>query len=66
MFSNIFRVKGLREKTKLVNVINNILLGPMKAQNRNKLEVEKQADELLKRVGLFERKYTYPRELSGG
>jgi polar amino acid transport system ATP-binding protein len=49
-----------------MNVINNILLGPTKAQNRNKEEAEKQADELLKRVGLFNRKYAYPRELSGG
>lgn len=49
-----------------LNVINNILLGPVKAQNRKKEEVEKQADELLTRVGLFNRKYAYPRELSGG
>lgn len=49
-----------------MNVINNILLGPTKAQNRNKEDVEKEADELLKRVGLFNRKYAYPRELSGG
>lgn len=49
-----------------MNVINNILLGPMKAQNRDKAEVEKQADELLERVGLKDRKYAYPRELSGG
>lgn len=49
-----------------LNVINNILLGPIKSQNRKKEEVEKQADELLKRVGLFNRKFSYPRELSGG
>ena len=49
-----------------LNVINNILLGPIKAQNRKKEEVENQADELLKRVGLYNRKYSYPRELSGG
>ena len=49
-----------------MNVINNILLGPTKAQKREKEEVEEQADELLKRVGLFERKVAYPRELSGG
>ena len=29
-------------------------------------EAEKQADELLKRVGLYDRKNAYPRELSGG
>ena len=49
-----------------LNVINNILLGPMKAQNRKKEEVENQADELLNRVGLYNRKFAYPRELSGG
>lgn len=49
-----------------LSVIDNILLGPMKVQKRTRAEVEKQADELLKRVGLFERKNAYPRELSGG
>ncbi|GAA0083967.1 amino acid ABC transporter ATP-binding protein [Clostridium sp. CTA-7] len=49
-----------------MNVINNILLGPTKAQKREKEEVIKQADELLNRIGLFNRKYAYPRELSGG
>jgi polar amino acid transport system ATP-binding protein len=49
-----------------MNVIGNILLGPMKVQNRDKAEVEKQADELLERVGLYDRKFAYPRELSGG
>lgn len=49
-----------------LNVINNISLGPLKGQNRKKEEVEKQADELLKRVGLYNKKFSYPRELSGG
>lgn len=49
-----------------LSVIDNILLGPIKAQKRIRAEVEKQADELLKRVGLFERKNAFPRELSGG
>lgn len=49
-----------------LNVINNILLGPVKGQNRKKDEVENQADEFLNRVGLYNRKYAYPRELSGG
>lgn len=49
-----------------MSVIENILLGPLKVQKRQREEVEKQADELLKRVGLFERKNAYPRELSGG
>jgi len=49
-----------------MSVIDNILLGPMKVQKRSREEVEKQADELLKRVGLYERKNAFPRELSGG
>ena len=49
-----------------MNVIDNILLGPVKAQGRSRAEAEAQADKLLKRVGLYERKTAYPRELSGG
>ncbi|MCF7521990.1 amino acid ABC transporter ATP-binding protein [Neisseria sp. ZJ106] len=49
-----------------MNVIDNILLGPLKAQNRSRAEVEAQADKLLARVGLLDRKTAYPRELSGG
>ena len=49
-----------------MSVINNILLGPLKVQKRQRAEVEAQADMLLKRAGLFERKNAYPRELSGG
>ena len=49
-----------------MSVIDNILLGPLKVQKRKRAEVEAQADQLLKRVGLFERKNAYPRELSGG
>ena len=49
-----------------MNVIDNILLGPLKAQGRSRAEAEAQADKLLKRVGLYERKTAYPRELSGG
>ncbi len=49
-----------------MNVIDNILLGPLKAQKRDRAEAEKLADALLKRVGLFDRKLDYPRNLSGG
>ena len=49
-----------------MNVIDNILLGPLKVQKRSRAEAEKVADELLKRVGLYERKQDYPRQLSGG
>ncbi|KAF5308472.1 hypothetical protein FQR65_LT18117 [Abscondita terminalis] len=49
-----------------MNVIDNILLGPLKVQKRLRIEAEKVADELLKRVGLYDRKQDYPRQLSGG
>jgi len=49
-----------------LNVIDNILLGPTKIQNRDKNEVLVQAEELLQKVGLADRKNAYPRELSGG
>lgn len=49
-----------------MNVIDNILLGPVKVQKRDRAEAEKVADALLKRVGLFDRKLDYPRNLSGG
>ncbi|SPL70686.1 amino acid ABC transporter ATP-binding protein [Acinetobacter stercoris] len=49
-----------------MNVIDNILLGPIQVQKRQRAEAEKVADELLKRVGLLDRKHDYPRQLSGG
>lgn len=49
-----------------MTVIENILLGPIKVQKRSKDEVMNQAEQLLDRVGLLDRKNSYPRELSGG
>lgn len=49
-----------------MTVLDNILLGPTKVQKRAKSPVIKEVDELLKRVGLLDRKNSYPRELSGG
>ena len=49
-----------------LSVIDNILLGPIKAQKRPRAEVETQADRLLQRIGLYGRKNAWPRELSGG
>ena len=49
-----------------MNVLENILLGPMKAQHRDKKEVVKEAEEWLERVGLPDKKLSYPRQLSGG
>lgn len=49
-----------------MTVLDNILLGPLKVQGRKKAEVEKEAEKLLERVGLLEKKDFYPRQLSGG
>lgn len=49
-----------------MTVMGNIVLGPLKAQKRDKKEVTKEAEQILDRVGLLERKDAYPRELSGG
>ena len=49
-----------------MTIMDNILLGPTKAQKRDKSETMKEAEELLKRVGLYEKKDSYPRQLSGG
>ena len=48
------------------NIIDNILLAPLKVQKRNRKEAEREAEELLKRVGLLDKKHAYPRQLSGG
>lgn len=49
-----------------MTVLKNILLGPTKAQKRDKAEVMQQAEQLLSRVGLLDKKNFYPRQLSGG
>lgn len=49
-----------------MTVIENIILGPIKVQKRNKNEVMEQAKQLLDRVGLLDRQNSYPRQLSGG
>lgn len=47
-------------------VLENITLAPMIVQKRKKSDVEKEALELLARVGLQDKKDSYPRQLSGG
>ena len=69
-------VNGLRRQIGMVfqsydlfpnmTILNNLLLAPMKVQNRNKEEVKKEAEQLLDRVGLLDKKDNYPRQLSGG
>ena len=47
-------------------VLQNITLAPIKVQKRDKKDAEKEALELLKKVGLEDRGNDYPRQLSGG
>ncbi|MBS5927788.1 MAG: amino acid ABC transporter ATP-binding protein, partial [Clostridium sp.] len=49
-----------------MTVLDNIMLGPVKAQKRSKDEIKIQAINLLKRVGLEDKTNSYPRQLSGG
>ncbi|WP_104697281.1 MULTISPECIES: amino acid ABC transporter ATP-binding protein [unclassified Helicobacter] len=49
-----------------MNVLNNILLAPLKVQKRNKKEVEQEALSLLKRMGLADKVDFMPHSLSGG
>ncbi|MFR4250895.1 MAG: amino acid ABC transporter ATP-binding protein [Christensenellales bacterium] len=49
-----------------MTILENILLGPTKVQKRDKAEAAKQAEALLARVGLSEKRDAYPRQLSGG
>jgi len=47
-------------------VLQNITLAPLVVQKRDKAEVEAEARQLLKKVGLAEKEQAYPRQLSGG
>ena len=49
-----------------MKVMDNLLLGPTKALGRPREETEKQAMEMLARVGLREKANALPRTLSGG
>ena len=70
------KVHQFREKVGMVfqsydlfpnmTIMGNLLLAPMKVQKRKKEEVQAEAEQLLQRVGLLEKKDNYPRQLSGG
>jgi polar amino acid transport system ATP-binding protein len=49
-----------------MTVLENILLGPVRAQKRTREEAGGQATRLLERVGLADRMNDFPRQLSGG
>ena len=49
-----------------MSVIDNVTLGPRKALGLSKAEAEEQANDLLERFGLAEKRDEYPDRLSGG
>lgn len=49
-----------------LTVLENITIAPMKIKNMAKVEAEKIAMDLLKRIGLEDKANTYPNQLSGG
>ncbi len=49
-----------------LDVLDNILLGPVRALKRKRDEVEDEALALLDRIGLKDRAHDYPEKLSGG
>ena len=70
------KVHEIREKIGMVfqsyelfpnmNIMKNLILAKTLVQKRNKEEVKAEAEKLLERVGLLDRKNDYPRQLSGG
>ena len=70
------KVNEIREKIGMVfqsyelfpnmNIMKNLILAPTLVQKRNKEEAKAEAEKLLQRVGLLEKKNGYPRQLSGG
>ena len=49
-----------------LTIMRNLTIGPMKLLGKSKAEAEQKAQELLDRVGLGDRAYSYPNQLSGG
>ena len=49
-----------------LNVLENILLAPLKVQKRPRKEAEAEALTMLSRVGLADKALSFPRQLSGG
>ena len=49
-----------------LNIIENIKLAPKKVLHLSNKQAEKEAMELLKRIGLANKAYDYPKNLSGG
>ncbi|WP_247255039.1 amino acid ABC transporter ATP-binding protein [Pseudomonas moorei] len=49
-----------------LSVLDNIILGPLKVQQRNRAEAVELAEDLLNKVGMFAKRDAFPEQLSGG
>ncbi len=49
-----------------MTALGNVTMAPLKVQKKSKAEAEKIGLELLKKVGLSDKAYSYPMQLSGG
>lgn len=49
-----------------MNILDNVVMAPMQIRKMGRVEAEKLAHELLKKVGLDSKAYNYPEQLSGG
>lgn len=69
-------IAGIRQKIGMVfqsyelfphkTILENTILAPMKVQKRSRAEAVEEAEKLLEKVGLSEKRDSYPRQLSGG
>lgn len=75
-YSSRKSVRAARDKMAIVfqqynlfqnmDVLRNVTISPLKIKKRPREQVEAEAKELLRRVGLAEKHASYPDELSGG
>ncbi|WP_285415923.1 amino acid ABC transporter ATP-binding protein [Pseudomonas sp. efr-133-TYG-5] len=49
-----------------LSVLENIILGPLRVQQRERREAVAMAEDLLNKVGMFAKRDVYPEQLSGG
>lgn len=49
-----------------LSVLDNIILGPLKVQQRSRAEAVELAEDLLNKVGMFAKRDAFPEQLSGG